>query len=68
VYAAVSLTIVYESGTIPRELLFSVWNIFQTISDPASRLSRLSGPICCQQPHCTYNLGWKVSIWLHSFV
>lgn len=68
VYAAVSLTIVYESGTIPSELLFSVWNIFQTISGPASRLSRLSGSICYQQPHCTYNLGWKVSIWLHSFV
>ena len=67
-YAVLFLPVVCKNGTIFQEPLFSVWNIFQTISDPASRLSRLSDPICCQQPYCTHNSGRKISIWLHSLL
>ena len=44
VYAAGFLPVVYENGTIVPGSLFSVWNIFQTISDLVPGLSRMSGP------------------------
>ena len=43
-YTAAFLSIVYENGTTEPETLFSVRNIFQTISGLVRELARVSDP------------------------